>query len=97
MAEHSTSVPFLDSTGQASPLNFRKLSALARVRRSSTSVASTPWQKRADNGFWSMPGGSRRPWRIGGTGSAPGSVGGNRAAGACGASGRGLFLTHATI
>src|SRR5215510_13261936 len=60
MAEHSTLVPFLDSTGKPLP-------KLPKVIRPGTCAAvfnehgEILLQKRADNGFWSMPGGAIDP------------------------------------
>jgi 8-oxo-dGTP pyrophosphatase MutT (NUDIX family) len=60
MAEHSTPVPFLDSTGKPLP-------KLPKVIRPGTCAAvfnergEILLQKRADNGFWSMPSGAVDP------------------------------------
>ena len=60
MAEHSTPVPFLDSTGKPLP-------KLPKIIRPGTCAAvfnergEILLQKRADNGFWSMPGGAVDP------------------------------------
>ena len=60
MAEHSTPVLFLDSTGKPLP-------KLPQVIRPGTCAAvfnergEILLQKRADNGFWSMPGGAVDP------------------------------------
>jgi 8-oxo-dGTP pyrophosphatase MutT (NUDIX family) len=60
MAEHSTPIPFLDSTGKPLP-------RLPKVIRPGTCAAvfngrgEILLQKRADNGFWSMPGGAIDP------------------------------------
>jgi len=60
MAEHSTPVPFLDSTGKPLP-------RLPQVIRPGTCAAvfneqgEILLQKRSDNGFWSMPGGAVDP------------------------------------
>jgi len=60
MAEQSASVPFYDSTGKPLP-------RLPKVIRPGTCAAvfnergEILLQKRADNGFWSMPGGAVDP------------------------------------
>jgi 8-oxo-dGTP pyrophosphatase MutT (NUDIX family) len=60
MAEHSPPVPFLDSTGKPLP-------KLPKVIRPGTCAAvfnergEILLQRRADNGFWSMPGGAIDP------------------------------------
>jgi 8-oxo-dGTP pyrophosphatase MutT (NUDIX family) len=60
MAEHRTLVSFLDSTGKPLP-------TLPKVIRPGTCAAvfnergEILLQKRADNGFWSMPGGAIDP------------------------------------
>ena len=92
MAEHRTPISFLDSTGKPLP-------KLPKIIRPGTCAAvfnergEILLQKRADNGFWSMPGGAVDP----GESVEQGALRevweetGLQVAGACGAAGGGLF------